>query len=258
MRASQFRLLHVERRSLFHFTASHHRCEGDAMTGFSGFPKAALEFYAGLRRDNSKAYWEAHKAVWESQVRAPMLALLAELETDYGPFHLFRPYRDTRFSKDKSPYKTQIAAYGESEGGAAHYFHLSADGLTVLSGYYRMEPDQIARYREAVADDETGAELPELIAVVTRAGLTVDHGGHEPLKRVPRPYPADHPRGDLLKWKGLVSGRELGAAAWLHTSRAKERIVATWQAAVPLNAWLDRHVGPSRELPPELRSRLGL
>lgn len=228
------------------------------MAKFQGFPKGALVFYDGLRRDNSKAYWEAHKASWEAHAREPMRALLAELEERYGPFHLFRPYRDTRFSRDKSPYKTQIAAYGESEGGAAYYFHLSADGLTVLSGYYTMQPDQLARYRAAVAGEATGAELPALMARVTATGLTVDHGRDDPLKRVPRGYAPEHARGDLLRWKGLVCGRELGAPAWLHTPQARERIVETWEAAAPLNTWLDRQVGPSRELPLEVRSRLGL
>jgi uncharacterized protein (TIGR02453 family) len=225
------------------------------MAGFAGFPPEALTFYDGLRRDNSKAYWEANKSVWETQVREPMRALLAELEA-YGPFHQFRPYRDVRFAKDKSPYKTQIAAYGESEGGASFYFHLSADGLTVLSGYYTMAPDQVARFREAVAADATGEPLPGLIAGTLARGLDVGHGGHDPLKRVPKPYPADHPRGDLLRWKGLVAGNELGAPGWLHTPEAKARIVAVWEAARPLNDWLDRHVGPSRELPPEVRARV--
>lgn len=226
------------------------------MTEFSGFPREALAFYGGLRQDNSKAFWEANKAVWETLVRAPMEALLAELAPAYGPFHRFRPYRDTRFSRDKSPYKTQIAAYGESEGGAAHYFHLSADGLMVLAGYYRMMPDQITRFRQAVAD-QRGVELPALIRDTEGRGLAVNHGGHEPLKRVPRQYAADHARGELLRWKGLIAGIEFGAPPWLHTPEVKQRIVETWQSAAPLNAWLDRHVGPSRELPPELRQRLG-
>ena len=228
------------------------------MSEFRGFPPQALAFYDGLRRDNSKAYWEAHKANWETHVRDPMRALLAELEADYGPFHLFRPYRDTRFSKDKSPYKTQIAAYGESEGGTAHYFHLAADGLTVLCGYYRMEPDQIARFRDAVAAESTGSQLPTRIEEVHAAGLTVDHGGRDPLKRVPRPFPADHPRGELLCWKGLTAGHEFGAPTWLHTPETRQRIIETWQAAAPLMSWLDRHVGPSRELPPDVRQLAGV
>lgn len=185
-----------------------------------------------------------------------MRALLTELEA-YGPFHQFRPYRDVRFSKDKSPYKTRIAAYGESEGGASYYFQLSADGLTVLSGYYRMAPDQIARFRDAVAEDATGSALPGIIEEVRTRGLTVGYGGHDLLNRVPRPYASDHPRGELLRWKGLISGKEFGAPAWLHTPEAKQQIVAVWDAAAPLNAWLDRHVGPSRELPPAIRARAG-
>jgi uncharacterized protein (TIGR02453 family) len=224
---------------------------------FNGFPPEALTFYQRLELDNSKSYWEAHRAVWESRVRDPMRELLAELDESYGPFHLFRPYRDTRFAKDKSPYKTQIAAYGESEGGAVHYFHLSAAGLTVLSGYYAMAADQLARFRDVVADEDAGSDLPGIVAAVTAEGLTVGPGREPPLKRVPRTYPADHPRGDFLKWKGVIAGREFGAPRWLHTPEATARIVATWEAAVPLNTWLDRNVGPSRELPPELRALTG-
>ena len=104
---------------------------------FMGFPPEALTFYQGLMRDNSKSYWEAHRATWESRVRDPMRALLAELDETYGPFHLFRPYRDTRFAKDKSPYKTQIAAYGESEGGAVHYLHLSGQRAHLAAAMLR-------------------------------------------------------------------------------------------------------------------------
>jgi uncharacterized protein (DUF2461 family) len=150
-----------------------------------------------------------------------------------------------------------LSPYGETEGGTAHYFHLSSDGLAVLSGYYRMMPDQIVRFRGSVADAR-GETLPELIASVGAQGLAVEHGGHEPLKRVPRPYPADQPRGDLLKWKRMISGKEFGAPAWLHTPEVKQRIVETWEAAAPLNAWLERHVGPSRVLPLELRQRAGV
>ncbi|MFN8592168.1 MAG: DUF2461 domain-containing protein [Thermomicrobiales bacterium] len=226
------------------------------MPGFTGFPIEALTFYDGLRRDNSKSYWEANKALWERSARDPMRALLAEMDETYGPFHLFRPYRDVRFARDKSPYKTQIAAFGESEGGASYYVALDADGLMVLSGYYVLAPDQIARFREAVAAESTGAMLPELIATVQAKGLSVGPGREEPLKRVPRPYPADHPRADVLRWKGVVAGRQLRAAPWLQTAEAKTRITDVWEAAAPLSAWLDRHVGASREMPVELRARL--
>jgi uncharacterized protein (DUF2461 family) len=73
---------------------------------FTGIPAAALDFYDDLEQDNSKTFWTAHKAIYDEAVRAPMEALAADLAKDYGEGKLFRPYRDVRFSKDKTPYKT--------------------------------------------------------------------------------------------------------------------------------------------------------
>ncbi|MBO0832358.1 MAG: DUF2461 family protein, partial [Actinobacteria bacterium] len=96
---------------------------------FQGWPAEALEFYEGLEADNSKSYWLAHKDVYEDCVLAPMRELVAELEPERGESRIFRPYRDLRFSKDKSPYKTEIAA--EVGGG---FIRLSAAGLAAGSG----------------------------------------------------------------------------------------------------------------------------
>ena len=104
---------------------------------FKGFPPAAFEFYEQLEADNTKAFWQANKPTYEDSVRAPMVALCAELE-DYGPFHLFRPYNDLRFAKNRPPYKTHQGAFGESEGGSGYYVHLGADGMLAGCGYYSM------------------------------------------------------------------------------------------------------------------------
>jgi uncharacterized protein (TIGR02453 family) len=207
---------------------------------FRGWPSEALEFYEGLSADNSKTYWTAHKEVYETQVRAPMTELLAELEPEFGPGKIFRPYRDVRFSADKSPYKTHLGAWLEAGG----YLQLSADGLAAGSGMYQLAPDQIERYRRAVADDRTGGELTGLIAVIERGGIAVH--GHGSLKTVPRGHPKEHPRADLLRHKGLTTWREWPPAAWLGTPAARKRIVEFLRASVPLRHWLDTFVGPSR------------
>src|SRR5215210_5824662 len=142
---------------------------------FTGWPAEALDFYEGLAADNSKPYWTAHKATYDDKVHAPMLALLAELEPDFGAGKIFRPYRDVRFSADKSPYKTTIAATLEKGG----YIQLSADGLMTGRGMYWMAPDQLARYREAVAADRTGTELERIIAVAAKEKIRV--AGHDQL-----------------------------------------------------------------------------
>jgi uncharacterized protein (TIGR02453 family) len=217
---------------------------------FTGFPKAAVGFYEGLAADNSRAFWMEHKRDYEESVRAPMLALLDEL-ADFGPFRIFRPYNDVRFAKGRPPYKENIGAYGESEGGAGFYVAFSLSGMYIGSGYYGMASDQLERFRSAVDSEATGGEITALCADVKSKGLTLTAMGE--LKTAPRGYPKDHPRIDLLRRKGLVSGREYAVAKWMHTKAAVGKVRDVWTAASALNAWLDTHVGPSTLPPDEFR-----
>ena len=210
---------------------------------FSGWPIEAVEFYEGLAADNSKTYWTAHKSVYEESVHAPMAALLAELEAEFGPGKIFRPYRDVRFSKDKTPYKTAI--YATLEGGG--YVGFRAEGLTAGRGYYRMAPDQVERYRVAVADDTTGPELVAVLAKLAKAQVTVD--GSESLRSAPRGYPKDHPRIELLRHRGLFAWRSWPVGAWLGTAAAKKRVVDMLRSAQPLQTWLDDRVGRTEGQP---------
>jgi uncharacterized protein (TIGR02453 family) len=206
---------------------------------FRGWPAEALEFYEGLEADNSKAYWTAHKELYESAVHAPMVALLADLEQEFGAGKIFRPYRDVRFSADKTPYKTHIGATVEKGG----YVQLSARGLGCGTGMYMMAPDQLDRYRRAVAEEVVGSALEAVIAGIAKHGITVT--GHERLKSAPRGYPKDHPRIELLRHKGLIAWREWPAAAWLGTPAAKRRVVDFLRTCQPLNDWLTTHMGQS-------------
>ncbi len=218
---------------------------------FTGFPPEAVHFYEGLVADNSRTYWQANKSVYESSVRAPFLALLDEL-SEYGPFQVFRPYKDVRFSKDKTPYKENIGGYGESEGGTGYYVAFSHTGMYVGAGYYGMASDQLERFREAVDADATGAEVARLVAAVEKAGLKA--GAMSELKTAPRGYPKDHPRIELLRRKGLMAGREFPLAKWMHTKAAVGKVRDVWTATADLSAWLDLHVGPST-LPPDEHRR---
>ena len=204
---------------------------------FRGWPERALAFYEGLEADNSKTYWQEHKGVYEEDVKGPMEALVAELAPEFGDPHFFRPYRDTRFSRDKSPYKTTVAA---TVGDC--YVQLSANGLMAGAGRYHLEPEELERYRTAVAAERSGRALQRAVGAAEAAGLEV--GAMETLKSAPRGYPKDHERIELLRMKGLVVMRSWPPAAWLGTPRAKQRVVDVFRAAAPVLTWLDAHVGP--------------
>jgi uncharacterized protein (TIGR02453 family) len=203
---------------------------------FRGWPAEALEFYEGLGADNSKTYWTAHLTFYEEQVRAPMAELLEELAPEFGPGKIFRPYRDVRFSTDKTPYKTHLGAWLTFGG----YVQLSADGLAAGSGLYSMEPEQLDRYRRAVADEHSGAELAGIVAGIEKTGVRVH--GHNSLKTVPRGFDKGHPRVELLRHKGLTTWQEWPPAAWLGTPAAKKKVIELFRTGRPLRDWLDKHV----------------
>jgi uncharacterized protein (TIGR02453 family) len=203
---------------------------------FSGWPEEALDFYDGLAADNTKTYWTEHKAVYEEKILQPMAHLAEELATEFGEPKIFRPYRDVRFSPDKTPYKTHIGAVI----GGSGYVQLSAEGLGAGAGMWEMNPEQLARYRQAVASDRPGAELEEIIAEIGKADITVH--GHGALKSAPRGYPVDHPRIALLRYKGLTAWKQWPVEPWLESAAAKDRVVSFLRTAGPLCSWLTGHV----------------
>jgi uncharacterized protein (TIGR02453 family) len=204
---------------------------------FTGIPTAALDFYEDLEADNSKAFWTAHKQVYDEQVKAPLEALSAALAPEFGEPKLFRPYRDVRFSKDKTPYKThQGVWFGET----SRYIHISAAGLFVAAGYWQTSAEQVARLRRAAADDVAGPALQRAVVAVAKARFEL---GGDRLTRIPAGYEKDHPRADLLRYKTLTASRDYGCPGWLDTARARSEITKAFRSPAPLVAWLDTHVG---------------
>ena len=202
---------------------------------FEGWTGDFQGFFLGLMADNTKAYFDSHRSQYEQEVRGPMVALLADLEPEFGAAHLARPYRDIRFSSDKSPYKTNLYA-DVREGG---YIALDAHGLIAAGGRYMIDTPQLARFREAIAADGSGGELEGIVSALRKKGYEI---GGEELKRVPPPYPQDHPRGRLLRHKRLIYWRRWESALWIATPQARERVAAVWRDGAALNAWMARHV----------------
>jgi uncharacterized protein (TIGR02453 family) len=207
---------------------------------FEGFPEAALDFYDDLEMDNTKSFWEAHRQVYESAVRAPMTALIAALEPEFGAAKIFRPYRDVRYAKDKTPYKTHQGAFVAVGPATGYYVQVGAPGVRVGVGWYHAEPARLAGIRAALADDRTGPALRRALTRLERKGWEV---GGETLKTAPRGYDVDHPRIGLLRHKSLNVGRSYGFEPVIHSAELVERVREDWRAARPVVEWVRRHAG---------------
>jgi uncharacterized protein (TIGR02453 family) len=214
---------------------------------FRGWSDEALAFYRGLEADNSKSYWTAHKPVFDAQVYAPMEALVSELEPVLGVGRIMRPYRDIRFTKDKSPYRTALGArIGDG------YVQISAGGLRAGCGSYHLAPDQLGRYREAVDRESTGVQLVGVIDTIRSHDIEVS--GADPLRTAPRGYSPDHARIELLRYKGVIAWKRWPVEPWLASAAAKDRVLELLATTAPLMQWLNTHVGASTEPP---RRRFG-
>jgi uncharacterized protein (TIGR02453 family) len=205
--------------------------------GFAGFGERLVDFYDGLAADNSKAYWTDHREVYEQDVRGPMRELLAELEPEFGEGKIFRPYRDVRFSADKTPYKTHC---GATVGG--YYVQAGADGILLAGGYYQMAGDQVARYRVAVDEERRGEDLRRRLDALPAAGLTV---AGDLLATRPRGVDPEHPRLRLLRQRSLYAWRRWPGEELMLSPDLVGEVAGHWRALTPLIEWLTDHVGPT-------------
>ena len=208
---------------------------------FAGFPPEALRFYEGLAADNSKAYWERHRDVYEDAIREPMELLVHDLVAEFGGAKIFRPYRDVRFSKDKTPYKThQGAVFTADRGTGSRYVEISANGLRLGGGRWHLEREELAKVRRAIDHDLHGKQLEQIKTALEDDGL--QYAAAE-LKTAPKGYPKDHPRIELLRRKRHAAIASPGTPAWLHQAEAKDHIAETFRRVEPLIAWLEKHTG---------------
>jgi uncharacterized protein (TIGR02453 family) len=219
---------------------------------FAGMPDEGLAFLEDLEERNTRDFFDANKAVFRDQVQAPFAALveaaagrLRRTVPNLEQPKIFRIYRDLRFAKDKTPYKTSMSASVPSrpgeEGGpgidTGFYVNVGPAGLYTASGLYHPGRPELERVRAAMADPDTGAELEGIVRRAAGKGL---EPWLDPLQRMPRPWPADHPRAGLLRARSLVLNRQHGRAPWLQTAELLDHLVADWKAMIPFNRWLER------------------
>jgi len=226
------------------------------------FTPAALRFLRGLARNNSKPWFEAHRTDYERDVKAPMRELIEEMDTRFTRFaseftgdpkrSMFRIYRDIRFSKDKSPYKTHAACWfhhrdadrrvgSEAEGGGAGFYFQIAPGDSFTGGGIWMPARPVLnRIRDAIADDPKGFQRavrsPQL---VRRFGGLSDEAV---LKRMPRGFAEDHPAAKWLRYQSFVTGRNLSDAQ-ATSPRLPALLEQDFEAMLPLVRWLNATLG---------------
>lgn len=187
-----------------------------AEDGFERMIDEAADFFAALRENNSKAWFDPRKADYQARIRKPADLFAGLLAEDFGRIdgrvHVpkqFRIHRDIRFSKDKSPFNTHLHILWTPVGGGpfdpAFFFGVEPGRVDVAAGVLSLSSAELARFRAFI--DRCGDALVETIS---EAGMSPSDWGPAPLKRVPAPYGADHPQGHLLRRKGLVIARPLG------------------------------------------------
>lgn len=208
------------------------------MVEFTGFPEAALDFYDDLELDNTKTFWEAHRSTYDEAVAGPMKALVGALEPEFGPAKVFRPYRDVRFSKDKTPYKTHQGAFVAKGPSTGYYVQIGAAGVRVGVGFYEASSDRLATVRAAIDDKAHGSDLESVLDELTSSGWEL---GGDRLKTAPRGYDVDHPRIELLRHRSMTLGRNLGFDPVIHTPALVDRVAADWREATPFVEWVLAH-----------------
>ncbi len=220
--------------------------------GFSGFADDGAKFFKGLAKNQSRDWFMAHKAEFEAGWNGPMKLALAEVRdkidaayphADLDEPRVFRIFRDVRFSKDKSPYKTHVGGTisvkrtGKlTEVPVALYFHVGLPQSFAAAGHYMMDGPALARYRAAVADDARGKELVKILASLTKKGFSPDT--REGYKRVPRGFDEDHPRAELLKRKGLIVSFPPLPKGMLTSPKVIGWLAGHCKTTAPLVEWL--------------------
>jgi uncharacterized protein (TIGR02453 family) len=226
---------------------------------FNGFPEETVRFYRELSRHNDRAWFEAHKDEYRQTVLAPAVdfvlamgeglrrfapGVVADPRTN-GAGSIFRIYRDTRFSKDKRPYKTYLGILfwqgrGKKMENPGFYFQLAPDGLMLGAGTYAFTPRGLEAFRKAVAHTTRGPALTKAVGKVTKRGYEIG-GAH--YKRVPRGFDPDHPNAELLKHNGLYAYTEGAIPKQLHTRDLLAFCLKAFKEMYPIQEWIVENVG---------------
>lgn len=209
---------------------------------FTGIPADVFRFYEELAANNTRDWWAENGWAYRETVLPTMTDLLEELDDRWFPMSVFRPYRNVRFSPDKTPYKSVVGAVGADIGATSHYLQISGSGMMASRGAYVFSWDQLQRYMLAVHEDEDN-ELDAIVMDLMNRGY--HWGGWDRVSTAPQGYSRYHVRIEYLRLGGITLSMNWPADhGWLGTRRSLSLIQDAWAGADPLAEWLAQHVGP--------------
>ncbi|MBP1768969.1 MAG: hypothetical protein H6P98_3084 [Candidatus Aminicenantes bacterium] len=220
---------------------------------FSGFSRETVRFFTALRKNNNKEWFERNRETYDRHVLAPAKLFVTAMGDKLRTLaprivaspkingSIFRIYRDTRFTLDPTPYKTNLGIFFWDGArprleSAGFYFGLEPPTLMIGGGMYMIPASLLGRYRKAVVDPKSGKEIGRIAAAIrARPGYSVD-GLH--YKRVPAGFDPAHPNAELLKHNGLYAGVEAGIPEEFFSSRLVDYAFDRFEPLLPLHRWL--------------------
>lgn len=197
------------------------------------FPAEAMQFYAELRLDNSREFWTANKTRYDAEVRGPIERIAAGLADEFGESKVYRPYRDLRFRKDKTPYKTHQGWHVRRAPACGWYAEVNADEFVAGGGFYHAEPEALAAVRAAIDNERRGEQLRAIIDELQATGWQVLG---DRIKTAPRGYDKAHPRIELLRHRSLFVLHEIEPDV-LGEDAVIARVAELWRETAELVAW---------------------
>ncbi len=227
----------------------HSPIDAESFPPFEGFPKEGIAFLKRLKKNNNREWFNEHKSEFLESVKFPMQTLISSLKQPMAKLapeilidpqrSIFRIYRDTRFSKNKAPYKTHVAAIfhpkGRWEESAGFYVHIEPGGLYVGGGVYMPSNEQLKLIRRGI--DRYPDEFRAIVQSRTFKKTFGNLEG-EKLQRAPMGYPVDHPMVEWLKHKSFYAGVDWEEQK-CHSAQFVDEVVALYRDLLPLVRFLN-------------------
>lgn len=209
---------------------------------FTGFGPDLVQFYRELATNNTKEHWHEQLALYQEQIAEPAAALASALAEEFGNVKVFRPYRDVRFSADKSPYQSMVSMAHQNPDGTVLYFSASADVVDLAAGIHVPTSDQLQRFREVQDEPDRVRSMDDLLGRLEAEGFALSRD--DMVKTAPRGWSTEHPRIDSIRRRRLTVEVSHEPGGWLNSPECLDEVAHAWRQMQHWCDWLAENVGP--------------